>query len=354
MPRWLSEGISVYEERQANPLWGEKMNLAYRDMILNGELTPLGKLSGAFLAPTNSEHLLFAYYESSLVVQFIVDQFSLDALKKILLDLHDGVEINNAIATHTAPLPELEKQFAAFARERADKLAPGADLAKPPAKLSDAERTAWEAAHSHNYYLRLDNAMELMRGKQWSKAKPILESLVQTYHGEKQAENPLWMLAVTERNLRDTNAELATLKTFAVQESDFAELFNRLIDLCTERKDWVSVTNYADLLLAINPLSPVPHRALAEAGVALGNHEQAISSYRKLLALDPPDPAETHFQLAKLLHARGDAEPEAKRQVLQALEEAPRFREAQRLLLDLEKNSPQPQANAAASMKMSP
>ena len=49
MPRWLSEGISVYEERQANPLWGEKMNLAYRDMILNGELTPLGKLSGAFL-----------------------------------------------------------------------------------------------------------------------------------------------------------------------------------------------------------------------------------------------------------------------------------------------------------------
>ena len=49
MPRWLSEGISVYEERQANPMWGEKMNLGYREMILNKELTPLGKLSGAFL-----------------------------------------------------------------------------------------------------------------------------------------------------------------------------------------------------------------------------------------------------------------------------------------------------------------
>ncbi|HET7624091.1 MAG TPA: tetratricopeptide repeat protein, partial [Verrucomicrobiae bacterium] len=71
MPRWLSEGISVYEERQANPTWGEKMNLAYRDMILNGELTPLGKLSGAFLAPKTPQHLQFAYYESSLVVEFI-------------------------------------------------------------------------------------------------------------------------------------------------------------------------------------------------------------------------------------------------------------------------------------------
>ena len=50
MPRWLSEGISVYEERQANPAWGERMNLAYREMILDGKLTPLGKLSGAFLA----------------------------------------------------------------------------------------------------------------------------------------------------------------------------------------------------------------------------------------------------------------------------------------------------------------
>ena len=72
MPRWLSEGISVYEERQANPAWGEKMNLAYRDMILHGELTPIGEFSGAFLAPSNSVHLQFAYYESSLVVEFIV------------------------------------------------------------------------------------------------------------------------------------------------------------------------------------------------------------------------------------------------------------------------------------------
>jgi tetratricopeptide (TPR) repeat protein len=351
MPRWLSEGISVYEERQANPLWGEKMNLAYRDMILNGELTPLGKLSGAFLSPSNSAHLLFAYYESSLVVQYIVDQYGLDSLKKILGDLHDGVEINPAIAAHTIPLADLEKKFDAFTRDLAAKLAPGADLTKPPATHSPAERAAWDEVHPANYYLRLKSATELMRAKDWAKAKPILQSLVQTYHGEKQAENPLWLLAATERNLRDTNAELATLVQFAAQESDYADLFNRLIELCQQRKDWTSVTNYADRLLAINPLSPAPHRALAEAGVVLGNNNQAIRSYKKLLALDPPDISETHFQLAKLLHARGDSEADAKRNVLQALEEAPRFRDAQHLLLDLEKNSPQPQASAAASME---
>jgi tetratricopeptide (TPR) repeat protein len=354
MPRWLSEGISVYEERQANPLWGEKMNLAYRDMILKGELTPLGKLSGSFLAPTNSEHLLFAYYESSLVVEFIAEKFGLDALKKILGDLHEGVEINKAIAARTAALPELEKQFDEFARERAAKLAPGADLAKLPAVHSQIERSAWEIAHPNNYYVQLEKATELIRAKKWAEAKPVLESLAQIYHGESRAENPLWMLAAAERNLRDTNAELATLEKLAAQESDFADLFSRLIELCKQRKDWVSVTNYAERLLAINPLSPVPHRGLAEAGAALKNNEQAITAYNKLLALDPPDPSETHFQLAKLLHARGNSDAEARRHALQALEEAPRYREAQRLLLELGKNSSQPQASAAPSRGMNP
>ena len=46
MPRWLSEGISVYEERQANPAWGERMTPRYREWILTGRLTPLDEMSG--------------------------------------------------------------------------------------------------------------------------------------------------------------------------------------------------------------------------------------------------------------------------------------------------------------------
>jgi len=43
-----------------------------------------------------------------------------------------------------------------------------------------------------------------------------------------------------------------------------------------------------------------------------------------------------HFRLARALHATGQP-AEAKRHVLLALEEAPRFREAQQLLLQLVK-----------------
>ncbi len=350
MPRWLSEGISVYEERQANPAWGERMNLTYHDMVLDGAVTPLGKLSSAFLTPSNSASLQFAYYESSLVIDFLVRKYGLDTLKQILADLRDGKEINDAITAHTEPLPQIEKEFGAFVRQQAEALAPGGDFAKPESG-SAVDNALWKTTHPKNYYVRLTQAQDLMQSKHWAEAKPVLESLAESYHGESRAENPLWLLAVTERNLGEADAELATLKKFALQEADFVDLYVRLIEISRAHKDWAAVTANADILMAINPLLSLPYTALAEAGASSGKPEQAIDSYRKLLLLDPADPVEIHYQLARLLHTRGGAEAEAKRHVLQALEDAPRYREAQRLLLEIEAASPKtdPPAPAAKS-----
>src|SRR5205823_12891324 len=78
MPRWLSEGISVFEERQANPTWGQAMNPKYRELILSTNLTPVGKLSAAVLTPKNDLDLQFAYYETYWVVDFLVGRFGMD------------------------------------------------------------------------------------------------------------------------------------------------------------------------------------------------------------------------------------------------------------------------------------
>ncbi|MCH8830910.1 MAG: tetratricopeptide repeat protein, partial [Planctomycetes bacterium] len=120
MPRWLSEGISVYEELQRDPTWGQQMTPRYRRMILNGELTPVSNLSGAFLSPASPLHLQFAYYESALVVEFLVKQYGIEALKHVLGDLAIGLPINVALERRTDPLPKLEQDFESFARRRAE------------------------------------------------------------------------------------------------------------------------------------------------------------------------------------------------------------------------------------------
>jgi tetratricopeptide (TPR) repeat protein len=248
-------------------------------------------------------------------------------------------------------MADLEKQFAAYAKDLAENLAPGVDLERPPRTRSDSERMVWERMHPNNYHLRFAKAEELIDAGKWSEAQPLIEKLAADYSGESGADNPLWLLATVHRNLGDTNAEFATLRKFAEQESGFVLLYVRLIELSELRQDWAALADYAERLLALNPLISLPHRALARAGVEMNRPDTAIAGYEKLLRLDPPDPADVHFQLARLLHGQGRAPGDARRHVLRALEEAPRFRAAQELLLKMIDGSP---ANPAESRPVTP
>lgn len=124
MPRWLSEGISVYEEREANPAWGQSMDPQYRTMILSGQLTPVSKLSGAFLQPPSPLHLQFAYYEASLVTEYLIQEYGLDVLKRLLTDLGVGMPINESLQRYAGSLDALDAEFEKYATARAKQLAP--------------------------------------------------------------------------------------------------------------------------------------------------------------------------------------------------------------------------------------
>jgi hypothetical protein len=102
----------------------------------------------------------------------------------------------------------------------------------------------------------------------------------------------------------------------------------------------------------VDPLSAPPYRFLAQASDQTNDTATAIGAYRALLQLEPPDPAEVHYRLALDLHRAGDLE--AKRQVLEALEEAPRYRAALALLLELERKSGSATTNAAVTAESKP
>ncbi|MEY2410106.1 MAG: hypothetical protein QOF48_2776 [Verrucomicrobiota bacterium] len=332
MPRWLSEGISVFEEKQENPTWGQEMNPLYREMILGKDFSPLSELSAAFLAPKSDQHLQFAYYESSLAVEFLVTRFGIKALQHILQDLNDGAELNAAISKRTAPLEKLEKDFARFATDRARNLAPGLDFEKPkPGAAAPGGEAA--AGSSTNFYALTRETRRMLRDKKWAEAKGSGEKLLQLYPGHTGPENAYELLAEAYRGLGETNAERSVLARWADRDADALEAYSRLMELGVPRADWGSVATNAERYLAVNPLIHSPYGFLAEADEVLGRTNEAIRASRTLVKLNPPDLAGAEYRLARLLHTARD--PEAKRHVLMALEEAPRFRDAQRLLLEL-------------------
>ena len=333
MPRWLSEGISVYEELQANPTWGQSLGPQYREMILGDDFTPLSKLSSAFLTPESDLHLQFAYFESYMVVDFLVREYGIDTLKKVLADLGKGVEINKALAAHTKDIEDLEDDFEKFAHARAEKLAPGMDWEKPePDELRKADEE-WFAGKTNNYYALVFQAKKLMREKEFAEAKAPLKRLIELFPAHVGRDSPYPLLAEVHRSLNETNEERKVLEAFVERDADAVEAYSRLIELAAADEDWNLVRKTVDRFLAVNPLVPAPYRYMAKASEAMEQPAAAIQAYRTMLLLDPPDPAEVHYRLARLLFQVGD--PAAKRHVLKALEEAPRYRDAHKLLLKI-------------------
>lgn len=337
MPRWLSEGISVYEEGKANPSWATPLNPKFRAMILGDELTPLSQLSSAFLAPKSAMHLQFAYYESSLAVQFLVERFGPEALNGLLDDLSQGLTFHEALPGRAkTSLEKLDEEFAQHVRTNAKAVATAASWEEPelPDQADAAAVADWLAEHPNNFPGQLRLASALVAEEKWAEALPAIEALRALYPEYVGPENAYVLRAAVHRKKGESTAERQALEELAKRDGGAGSAMLRLLELEEAAGDREALARDASRLLAVNPLSPAPHRALAKAAEQLGRRDEAIRAYQALLLLEDHDPAESHFRLARLLNQAG-RKAEARRSVLKSLEEAPRFLDAHRLLLEL-------------------
>lgn len=342
MPRWISEGISVYEERQKNSQWGETMTPQYRELILNGEATPIGQLSSAFLNPKSSLHVQFAYYESSMVVEYLIDQFGFEALRLILNDLRVGIPMNVAIERHTKTLGELEQEFASYLKQQAEDFAPDVDWSDQdlrPLISDDTKRfDDWIKEHPQHFEGLMAYSRILEEENRIEELETTLKKLTQIYPQYMGADNACLRLAKLYQKQKRFEEEQKYLEEHARYNPNALDVFQRLTEVYQKSKDWPAVYTTAQNAIAINPLNRETQQSLAAACIQLKRHPEAIHACRAILALKPHNKAEAHYQLARLLQSENIQQ--AKRHTLIALEEAPRFRAAHQLLLELTVDTP--------------
>ncbi|QDU89285.1 tetratricopeptide repeat protein [Pirellulimonas nuda] len=336
MPRWLSEGISVHEELERDGGWGQTMTPTYRRFILAGEMAPLSELSSMFLAPESPMRLQFAYFESAMAVGYIVENHGIAAIKNILVDLADGESINEALVRHVAPLGKLDAGFRDYLVEQANRLGPELAWEEPalPAGADSGTIAQWLSDNPDNFYGLTRYAQALAREEDWQgvlEPAKRLRALIPEYTG---TGNAYALLARAHRELGDTGAEREVLQAWSERDGQAMDAYLRLSELGQSAGDWPLVAANARRMLAVDPLTPIPHRYLAEAAERLALPADAITAYRALLRFDTVDPVHVHFRLAQLLRDEGRWD-QARRQVLLALEDAPRFLAAHRLLLEL-------------------
>ena len=130
------------------------------------------------------------------------------------------------------------------------------------------------------------------------------------------------------------------METIVAHEADALDAVSRLLTHARQAEVWPDVVRWSEAWLAIHPLAPTPWRALLDAHEQQDAPAAAAQAGQVLLRLDPPDFVAVHFRVARAL--AGENPELARRHVLQALEEAPRFRAAFELLASLPATSPAP------------
>jgi tetratricopeptide (TPR) repeat protein len=253
--------------------------------------------------------------------------------------------IHDSLERYAGSLQALDEEFAEYARQRARQFAPKANWDKPdlPPGADPQSIAAWNKAHPNSFWGLHQWAGQCIGRQDWQAAKQPLEQLIQLCPDHTGTDSAYHLLARVHRALGETDRERQVLHQLASRSGDALEAYVRLMEIAAAAEDWPATLDSAQRILAVNPLQVAVHRQMAAAADKLNNRPLAIEAYRALLLMDPVDPAQAHWRLATLLHQQGD-DASARRHVLQALEEAPRFVEAHRLLLELHAGSAETQA----------
>jgi cellulose synthase operon protein C len=148
--------------------------------------------------------------------------------------------------------------------------------------------------------------------------------------------NAYELIADADKAQGDAKAEATVLTAYEHEGGTMPELLKRLAAL---KKDAGQDTEAAATLERVNYIYPVKdedlHHRLGDLLYAEKQYDGAIREYSALVASHPIDKVGAEFNLAQAYFAAGQKD-KAQESVLAALETAPGYRPAQKLLLELQ------------------
>jgi len=330
VPRWLTEGVSTFEETRAGRDWGREMDVTFARALEAGKVFPLKDLNSGFTSP---ETISLAYFQSSLIVEHIVERFGQPRLRALVQIYATGVDTEAAVAqTLGVPLDNLQASFTQFLETRYGRLR---QVLKAPADLEKATTPeALEAlARQHPESFPVQMALgEALRASQPARALVAFEKAAALVPNAPGDENPLRAVAAVAQGLKQPAKAMDALDRLGTHDPAALAAARTLATLADRKTQPAVLERALRRAVAVDPFDAPSHTTLGQLAMAERRHADAVRDFRVALAARPVDRAGAHADLAEALLAIGQKD-EARRQVLAALEIAPTYPRAQELLL---------------------
>jgi cellulose synthase operon protein C len=336
VPRWLTEGISEWEETQARKDWTRPGEAMFARTVTEGHAIKLKELNEAFQDP---KRISLAYYQGRLVVDYMVMTYGQGGLNKLLRAYGRGLDTNAALKeVLNTDLETMQSGFDQYIErtfgplQKALTAPKNVDLAR--ASLDDLRTLARDNPQS--YPVQMAYGLALRKAGSNDEALQVFQraaALAPTAAGDASPHAQMADIALEKKDRARAIQELTALFAVDFENLPAAEELAALL-----KED--GVTDPARLrpvyerIVALNPYSGEARSALGRVALQRNDAEFAAREFRTVLALKPIDPAVAHTDLAESYLKAGKRD-EAKRQALAALEIAPAYARAQDLLLQL-------------------
>jgi tetratricopeptide (TPR) repeat protein len=313
VPRWLSEGISVFEEWRTGPTPGIAVSPRALAVFREGSFLPVATLDEGFIRPDYPDQVQVSYMQSGLICLFIEQRYGFDKLVGLLHQFTRDTTTAAAVeATFKISPADFDKEFNTFLKQRFEKV------------LLDSK--TWEAA--------MQAAHTAAGDEKWAEVIEPARRAVDIFPDYTLGGSPWLLLARAYDATGKRPDALAALQRYRELGGWDPAALRQLATWLDEAEEPQKALEVWNSLTLIEPLDASLHAKLGERFSADGKAADSLREYQVLLALDAHDSASANFGIARALNSLGDR-VNSRRHLLDALETAPHFRPAQNLLLEI-------------------
>ncbi|HEU0253896.1 MAG TPA: tetratricopeptide repeat protein [Pyrinomonadaceae bacterium] len=333
IPRWFSEGLSVYEERRARPGWGDDWNPMFVRSFTDKRWFKIADLDAGFQRPKSAQDVPIAYFQASQICEFIVERFGFDAVLQMLAMYRDKARTPEVLQ-QVLKLSEsdFDREFAAYVEGKARSLQQALATQTNVAASLTKEEVLKMLATQDTFALRIRAAELLAADGDTEGAVTHYLRALELFPYVSGRGNPYESLAKLLEQKGDLGQAAKVLEGLVKNDENNLEALKTIARIRLALGERQQALNALRASFFISPFDYKLHTQAGELSVDLKDYSQALTEFQVALALAPPNIAEANYNVASAFHALG-RQPEAKRAVLRALEAAPRYDKAQELLL---------------------
>ena len=314
VPRWFTEGLAVHEEGERSPEWSDRVTPEVLIAIREKKLLPLAQLDRGFVYPEYPSQVIVSYFQGGSICDFVKSKWGEEKLLEMVHSYAKLLTTAQVVQQDIGLTPEeFDKQYLAWI---------------------DKKYSA-EAGHFDEWRGKLKALVAASEQKQYDTVLaqgPAVLAMYPEYVGD---ANVYELMADADKAKVDTKAEAAMLIAYEHEGGQEPAVLKRLATLeeAAGQQDEAAAT-----LARLNYIYPVKdeelHRRLGDLLYAQKKYDGAIREYIAVVASNPMDKAGAQFHLAQAYLAAGQKD-KAQESVLAALEVAPGYRPAQKMLREL-------------------